>query len=110
MSFHAFVLGIYLVIFGAGIGLLEFQVPPKTYEYASFLFSFAGRGVFYTLVGAIMAHGGFIRITSGLLIFGVGIMYIVLDRIPGIAKPENMNVDALSMGFDADADIDNEFA
>lgn len=56
------ILGVYLIIFGAGknynktstkdnpltsIGtaLLEFQIPQQVARYASFMFSFLGRGV-----------------------------------------------------------------
>lgn len=42
---QSFLLGIYIILFGAVIGLLEFQVPGEAYAYGSFLFSFIGRGV-----------------------------------------------------------------
>lgn len=41
----AFFLGLYLIAFGVAIGGLEFIIPPLAYHYASFLFSFLGRGV-----------------------------------------------------------------
>jgi hypothetical protein len=60
------VIGIYVILFGLGMstrkvariakkgtrltvnpvnGLLEFQIPPQVSRYASFLFSFIGRGI-----------------------------------------------------------------
>lgn len=56
------ILGVYLIIFGAGktngmapdgqsaytttgTALLEFQIPQQVARYASFMFSFLGRGI-----------------------------------------------------------------
>ena len=39
------VVGVYVIIFGLGVALLEFQIPPQVSRYASFLFSFLGRGI-----------------------------------------------------------------
>lgn len=42
---QSFLVGLYIIAFGAIIGLLEFKVPPEAYSYGSFLFSFIGRGI-----------------------------------------------------------------
>lgn len=42
---QSIVIGVYVIIFGAFVGLLEFQVPPQVSRYASFMFSFIGRGI-----------------------------------------------------------------
>lgn len=34
-----------MILFGAFVGLLEFQIPPQVSRYASFMFSFIGRGL-----------------------------------------------------------------
>ncbi|ODV76023.1 Tvp15p [Cyberlindnera jadinii NRRL Y-1542] len=86
----AFFLGLYLIAFGVAIGGLEFIIPPLAYHYASFLFSFLGRGVFYVLIGVLIAQGGnAIRIVFGFLIVVIGIVYAVLEFIPSIEPPEN---------------------
>jgi hypothetical protein len=37
--------GVYTIVFGLAVALLEFQIPPQVSRYASFMFSFLGRGV-----------------------------------------------------------------
>jgi hypothetical protein len=39
------IIGVYVILFGLGTGFLEFQIPPVIAKYASFMFSFIGRGV-----------------------------------------------------------------
>jgi hypothetical protein len=39
------ILGAYAAIFGLATAGLEFQIPPQVQRYASFMFSFIGRGV-----------------------------------------------------------------
>ncbi|CAH2351430.1 golgi apparatus membrane protein Tvp15p [[Candida] railenensis] len=90
---QSFVIGLYIIAFGAAIGLLEFRVPPEAHSYASFLFSFIGRGVFYTFIGASINGASFFRIFTGLLIFIVGLVYISLEYVPSISLPENMNIE-----------------
>ncbi|CAR65961.1 DEHA2G12782p [Debaryomyces hansenii CBS767] len=101
---QSFVLGIYIIAFGGVIGLLEFRVPAEAYAYASFLFSFIGRGIFYTLIGASINGGSAFRIIAGLLIFVVGLVYISLEAIPSISPPENMNPEGIAIGIN-DEDI-----
>jgi uncharacterized metal-binding protein len=45
ISFQSVIIAVYVIIFGLGICQLEFQIPPLAARYASFLFSFVGRGV-----------------------------------------------------------------
>jgi hypothetical protein len=47
IGFRSIIVGIYVIIFGLAIAGLELlpQVPPYLPKYASFLFSFLGRGV-----------------------------------------------------------------
>lgn len=44
-SSHYFIVGAYIIIFGLVVAGLEFQIPPQVSRYASFLFSFIGRGI-----------------------------------------------------------------
>ena len=45
LSLQSVVVGCYVIVFGLGTALLEFQIPPQLQRYASFMFSFLGRGV-----------------------------------------------------------------
>ncbi|KAF3007061.1 hypothetical protein G7054_g14215 [Neopestalotiopsis clavispora] len=89
-GFQSFIIGVYVIIFGAAIGLLEFQIPPQVSRYASFLFSFIGRGIFYIFMGSILLGGGVLRIIAGSLVGLIGVGYAVLEFIPSIEPPANM--------------------
>ncbi|ODV62500.1 uncharacterized protein ASCRUDRAFT_69296 [Ascoidea rubescens DSM 1968] len=89
-AYRQFILGLYAIAFGLLVGYLEFNVPPQVINYASFLFSFIGRGFFYLLIGTIVGHDHFLKVFPGFIIALVGIGYIVLEFIPTIMPPENM--------------------
>jgi hypothetical protein len=36
---------VYIILFGLTTAGLEFQIPPQVARYASFMFSFIGRGI-----------------------------------------------------------------
>ncbi|EMG47444.1 Late Golgi vesicule protein, putative [Candida maltosa Xu316] len=95
---HSFVSGLYIIAFGAVIGALEFRVPPEAYVYASFLFSFIGRGI-YTFLGISLTGGSFFRIFAALIVFLIGLVYIVLETVPSISPPDNMNPDGAMIGL-----------
>ncbi|KAJ4389877.1 hypothetical protein N0V82_010512 [Gnomoniopsis sp. IMI 355080] len=90
LGFQSIIIGVYVIIFGAATGLLEFQIPPQVSRYASFLFSFIGRGAFYIFVGSILLHDGVLRIIAGSIVGLVGVCYVVLEFIPSIEPPANM--------------------
>jgi len=90
ISFHNIVIGIYTIVFGLATALLEFQIPPYMSRYASFLFSFLGRGIFYVFVGCLILDGHVLRYIAGAIIGVVGVVYIALEYIPSIEPPSNM--------------------
>ncbi|KAF2467624.1 COPI associated [Lindgomyces ingoldianus] len=89
-SFSDIIKGVYLIIFGLGTALLEFQIPPQVARYASFMFSFIGRGIFYIFLGSVMVGPGWYRIAAGVVVGVVGIAYVILEYIPSIEPPANM--------------------
>ncbi|CZS88653.1 probable TVP15 Tlg2-Vesicle Protein [Rhynchosporium agropyri] len=91
LAISAIIITIYTIIFGLTTALLEFQIPPQVARYASFLFSFIGRGVFYIFVGSLLlSDDGWIRPLFGIIIALVGIGYVVLEFVPSIEPPQNM--------------------
>ena len=70
--------------------LSEFQIPPQVARYASFMFSFIGRGVFYLFVGCIIMGDSWWKYAAGSIIALVGIGYIALEYVPSIEPPANM--------------------
>ncbi|KAG9236336.1 COPI associated protein [Amylocarpus encephaloides] len=89
-QFGKLMVGIYIALFGACIALLEFQIPPQLSRYASFLFSFIGRGIFYIFAGSILLGDGTLNNICGGAIGLVGVAYVVLEFIPSIEPPQNM--------------------
>ncbi|CRK27620.1 hypothetical protein BN1708_014862 [Verticillium longisporum] len=89
-SFQGIIVGVYVIIFGLCTALLEFQIPPQVSRYASFLFSFLGRGVFYIFIGSILLSDNVLRIIAGSIIGIIGVSYVVLEFIPQIEPPANM--------------------
>ncbi|KAK3352966.1 Golgi apparatus membrane protein TVP15 [Lasiosphaeria hispida] len=84
------IVGSYVILFGLATALLEFQIPPQVSRYASFLFSFIGRGIFYIFIGSILIHGHALREIAGSIIGFIGLGYVVLEFIPSIEPPANM--------------------
>jgi len=68
----------------------EFQIPPQIAKYASFMFSFIGRGVFYIFIGSIIVGGNWYKYIPGSVVGIIGIAYVVLEYIPSIEPPANM--------------------
>ncbi|PYI01895.1 hypothetical protein BO78DRAFT_411039 [Aspergillus sclerotiicarbonarius CBS 121057] len=91
-SMSTIIVGVYVIIFGIIVGGLEFlpNVPDYVYRYASFLFSFLGRGAFYIFVGSIMLHDNWFRYVAGSIIGFIGLGYLALEFIPSIEPPSNM--------------------
>ncbi|KAI0186198.1 COPI associated protein-domain-containing protein [Xylaria flabelliformis] len=87
---HAIILGVYVIIFGACVGLLEFQIPPQVSRYASFMFSFIGRGIFYIFIGSILLSDHWTRYVAGSIIGLTGVAYAALEFVPSIEPPANM--------------------
>ncbi|KAF2861801.1 COPI associated [Piedraia hortae CBS 480.64] len=90
INVQSIIIACYLFIFGLSTGLLEFQIPPQVARYASFMFSFLGRGVFYVFVGSICMGEKWWRYIAGAIIALVGFGYIALEFVPSIEPPANM--------------------
>ncbi|KAI0111316.1 COPI associated [Daldinia grandis] len=90
LGFQSIIIGAYVLIFGLAVALLEFQIPPQVSRYASFMFSFVGRGIFYVFVGSILLNNGVLRIIAGSIVGIVGLGYIALEFVPSVEPPANM--------------------
>lgn len=88
--FDYFFQGLFVIGLGLLIGYLEFKIPPKLFTYASSFFSFLGRGVIYMLIAVLNMHGSYVRYLIAFVIFIIGLVYSVLEFLPSIQPPENM--------------------
>lgn len=89
-AFDYFFQGLFVILMGVLIGYLEFKIPPKLFTYASSFFSFLGRGSIYILISMLNLHGPFIRLIIAVVLLIIGIIYVVLEFIPSIHPPANM--------------------
>ncbi|KFA67754.1 hypothetical protein S40285_00934 [Stachybotrys chlorohalonatus IBT 40285] len=87
---QSIVIGIYLILFGLAIALLEFQIPPQIPRYASFLFSFIGRGIFYIFIGTLVLGTWIVSYIAGAAVGIIGVGYVALEFVPSIEPPSNM--------------------
>ncbi|PVH18761.1 hypothetical protein CXQ85_001049 [Candidozyma haemuli] len=71
----SFLIGIYIIGFGAVLGLLV-----------------------YTFIGASINGASWFRLFAGILIFVIGLVYIALEAVPSISPPENMSPEGISIG------------
>ena len=90
---------------------LEFQIPSYVSRYASFYFSFLGRGIckslrdhgassatiltilrstVYAFVGTLIFQLKWINYVPGAIVVAVGIGYAALEFVPSIEPPANM--------------------
>ncbi|THZ07872.1 COPI associated [Aureobasidium pullulans] len=90
VSVQSTICAVYIILFGLANALLEFQIPPQVARYASFMFSFIGRGVFYIFVGGLCFSDNILKYLVGGVIILVGIAYVVLEYVPSIEPPANM--------------------
>ncbi|KAM0716969.1 hypothetical protein Q7P37_006821 [Cladosporium fusiforme] len=84
------VVGIYGIIFGGATALLEFQIPPQVAKYASFMFSFIGRGAFYFFLGCVLLGEHWYNYVPAAIVALIGLVYIALEFVPSIEPPANM--------------------
>ncbi|QLQ82449.1 hypothetical protein HG537_0H02110 [Torulaspora globosa] len=104
VNFNAFLLAIFGVGLSVPIIYLEFKVPSNLYKFASFYFSFLGRGMAYILLSFLINFGGIFKILTTLLTFLLGVVYAVFQVLPQIEEPANFRGEAaaISVGDDDD--------
>lgn len=104
VNFNAFLLAIFGVALSVPIIYLEFKVPPNLYKFASFYFSFLGRGMAYILLSFLINFGGIFKMLTTLLTFLLGVVYVIFQVLPQIEEPANFRGEAapIAMGDDDD--------
>ncbi|KAG0748790.1 hypothetical protein G6F57_009520 [Rhizopus arrhizus] len=92
-GFPNFIQGIFVILFGIMTAVFEFRLPGVITQFASFMFSFMGRGIFYIFLGCITLNYGGLAIASGVIIAVIGIAFVVLQFLK-IEAPSNMRKEA----------------
>ncbi|KAI8889671.1 hypothetical protein K501DRAFT_320301 [Backusella circina FSU 941] len=86
-GFPNFIQGIFVVIFGLITALFEFRLPAVITQFASFMFSFLGRGL--CNLGCITLSYDGLALASGIIVLVFGVAYIIL-HFTRIEAPSNM--------------------
>lgn len=107
-NFQAFLLAIFGIMLSIPIIYLEFKVQPNLYKFASFYFSFLGRGLAYVLLSFLISFGGIFKILVSLITFLLGVAYMAFQVLPQIEEPPNFRAEGSSISIgvgDNDDDI-----
>ncbi|KAL0080079.1 Golgi apparatus membrane protein TVP15, partial [Phycomyces blakesleeanus] len=67
-GFPNFIQGIFCILLGLMTAVFEFKLPGQVTQFASFMFSFLGRGIFYIFVGGITLGYKGLSIASGVIV------------------------------------------
>ncbi|SCW04272.1 LAFE_0H09868g1_1 [Lachancea fermentati] len=103
-NFTAFLMSFYALALSVPVVYLEFRVPPNLYRFASFYFSFIGRGLTYILLSLLLSFGGVFKVLVAALLFIFGVLFVVLEFIPSIQEPENFRPEGNSIAVGEDED------
>ncbi|KAG2199081.1 hypothetical protein INT47_005085 [Mucor saturninus] len=100
-GFPNFIQGIFVILFGIMTAIFEFRLPAMITQFASFMFSFLGRGVYdYFLyshvllsdicsIGCITLNYNGLGLASGIIVLVIGVGFVVL-QFTHIEAPSNM--------------------
>jgi hypothetical protein len=80
-------------------GLFEFKLPKAIIQFASFMFSLLGRGLFYIFLGCIILNYNSLSLACGVIIILIGVVYCICHFIPQIEPPVNMKSSTFEASF-----------
>jgi len=85
-NFGGVIVGIYLLIFGIGVIILEFQLAfqPFIAKYAGFMRHYMGRGILYILLAVLALDFRLLLAISGGMVASIGVIFCVLAMFPSI--------------------------
>lgn len=86
-------------LFGVITGLFEFKLPKAIIQFASFMFSLLGRGLFYVFLGCIILNYNSLSLACGVIIILIGVVYCICHFIPQIEPPANMRSSTFEASF-----------
>lgn len=107
-SFAVFLRGLFALAASIPILYLEFRKLPQLYKFASFYYSFLGRGVLFMLLSCNIANHGVFNLLVSLLLFLSGVIFTIFHFSPFIDEPENFKTSnsGLTVGDDEFDDDD----
>lgn len=92
--FDVFAQSLFAIFFSAFIIILEFKIPRNTYKFASFYFSFIGRGILNILLCSLLAHdSAVLTILTCVLLFVSGMAFIAFQFTDFVEEPESFKAE-----------------
>lgn len=110
-EFNAFIQGLFAIVLSTYIIYLEFKIPSQLYKYASFYFSFLGRGILHFLLLTLLAHDiNTFKFFANFILLLTGIGYIFCHFTSFIEEPDNFKIsnNAIMVGDDEFDDDDDD--
>lgn len=110
-EFNVFIQGLFAIVLSTYIIYLEFKIPSQLYKYASFYFSFLGRGILHFLLLTLLAHDiNTFKFFANFILLLTGIGYIFCHFTSFIEEPDNFKIsnNAIMVGDDEFDDDDDD--
>lgn len=110
-EFNVFIQGLFAIVLSTNIIYLEFKIPSQLYKYASFYFSFLGRGILHFLLLTLLAHDiNTFKFFANFILLLTGIGYIFCHFTSFIEEPDNFKIsnNAIMVGDDEFDDDDDD--
>ncbi|CCC68479.1 hypothetical protein NCAS_0B03950 [Naumovozyma castellii] len=107
-NFVAVPLALYALVLSIGTVYLEFKIPSNIFNFASFYFSFLGRGLTYILISILLSFGGALKKINMLLLFFYGLAHVAFQFTPFVEEPNNYRSAGSSISIGDDDNDDND--
>ncbi|AMD22195.1 HGL145Cp [Eremothecium sinecaudum] len=103
-SFMEFIRAIFGLAFAIPLVYLEFKPINGLARFASFYYSYLGRGALFILLSSLMVFEGALPIIAVFLLFIGGLVFIALEFTGTIPEPDNFRFEGsgLTVGGDDD--------
>lgn len=104
IDFSAFVRALIGLPLSLLLALIEFRDIPALFNYASFYYSYLGRGFLLLLLTSLLSFGTVFSIILGVFLFAGSVLHFVLHALPDAPEPASFKrgATALTVGNDDD--------
>ncbi|AET38990.1 Tvp15p Ecym_3512 [Eremothecium cymbalariae DBVPG len=103
-NFAAFIRSIFGVTLSIPLVYLEFKPLPWLSRFASFYYSYLGRGLLLVLLSTMIVTEGFLAVFSVYFLFIAGVVFIVCEYNSGVIEPPSFRDEGASLTVGDDDD------
>lgn len=102
--FNVFLLGVASLMLSMPIIFLEFREVPSLSQYCNVYYNFLGRGALYIILSFMLMFGGFFKIMTCFVLFGLGGFNITCHFNGNIDSPDSFRSGAGGININDDDD------